>query len=62
MFRPSSLRCPRLDLVAVGDLVGQVLELAGDAGGDHRALAREQFGGGRARRDHSLFRFGGIAV
>ena len=62
MFRPSSAGdLDRLDHVAVGHGVREVLQLAADAGGDHGALAGEELGRGRARRHHPLFRFGGIA-
>ena len=62
MFRPSWLVIVhRLDPVAVGERVCQVAQLAADPGGDDGPLVLEQFGRGRARRDHPLFRFGGIA-
>jgi hypothetical protein len=51
----------RLDLVAVGDGVREVLELTGDAGGDDGAVDLEELTGGRTRRDHALFPLIGIA-
>ena len=43
-----------LDLVAVGELVGEVLELAADAGGDDVGVVAEELPGLGARRDRGL--------
>ena len=40
------------------DLVREVLQLAGHAGGDDGALAGEEVGGRSARRHHALFPLG----
>ncbi|MEY9489802.1 hypothetical protein RKD26_005596 [Streptomyces calvus] len=47
-----------LDGLAVLDLVGEVLELAGHARGDDRALAGEELRGRGARRHHAFFPLG----
>ena len=47
-----------LDVVAVPHLVREVLQLAGHARGDDRALAGEELGGRSARRHHALFPLG----
>ncbi|CAM5299714.1 hypothetical protein SRIMM317S_02549 [Streptomyces rimosus subsp. rimosus] len=47
-----------LDLVALGELVREVLELSGDARGDDGALALEEVGGRSARGHHAFFPLG----
>ncbi len=52
----------RLDLVAVGDRVGQVAQRAADPGGHHGTVAVEELRRRRSRRHQPLFRRGGIAL
>ncbi|GAA3072269.1 hypothetical protein GCM10020000_66250 [Streptomyces olivoverticillatus] len=47
-----------LDLLAVGDGVREVLELARDADGHDGALTGEELGGRSARRHHAFFPLG----